>query len=75
MKFKTMDELRKWLTSTFNERMRKNAEDMLADGWTQEEVDAQLAAWNADGERCNRVVLAEVERIVSDPHAPTHKLQ
>ena len=48
---------------------------MMADGWTQEEIDAQLALWNADAERCHKEVLTQLERIMSEPDAPSHKLQ
>jgi hypothetical protein len=72
MKFKSMEEISAWLTDTLNERMQMNAEAMLANGVSQEEVDALMELWRADVERCHADAMATIERIRIDPHAPSH---
>ena len=41
--------------------MQRNADDMMADGWTQEEIDAQMTRWNADVERCHKEALTQLD--------------
>jgi len=68
-----MDELSAWLMNTLNERMQRNADDMLDAGCSPEAIEVMRASF--DVERCHREVLADVKRFVSDPTAPSPKLQ
>lgn len=75
MTFASDEEFSAWLTGILNERMRKNAEGMIADGWTEEEIKARQPEWQAEVERCHRYAMACMRRIVSAPDAPSHELQ
>jgi len=74
MKFRNKEELKAWLDGVAQEHARLNAERMLADGCDPNEVNEFVAQWTADAERQNQAIAAEIERVVSEPDAPSHAL-
>jgi hypothetical protein len=52
-----------------------NAEGMIRDGWTEEEIAPLIAQWRAEGPQWHAEVMAHARRFISDPHAPSCKLQ
>ena len=73
MRFTSMEALSTWVMNTLNERMQRNADDMLDAGCSPEDIEVMRASF--DVERCYRDMMADLERFVSDPTAPSPKLQ
>jgi hypothetical protein len=61
-----------WVHEIVEGQMRENAEQLAADGHDSDAVNALITEWKADAERHIKTMVAELERVMSEPDAPSH---
>jgi predicted type IV restriction endonuclease len=72
MKFYNAEQFAVWLQGVFDERLRTCLEAMRAAGYTSDEVAEAAVVLTEESERARLDVLAQVQRIMADPRAPSH---
>ena len=75
MKFKSAEQFAGWLQGVFDERLRTCLADMRAAGYSADEVAEAAVVLTEESERARLDVLAQVQRIMASPDAPSHELQ
>jgi len=74
MRFTSMEAASAWVASLLKQRMRENVTAMMADGWTQEEAEATMNQGKDVGQlHCE--IMTQIERIISEPNAPSYRDQ
>jgi hypothetical protein len=74
MRFANKEEFMAWLRHVVENQMRENAERMAADGYDTDVVNGLIAEWKADAERHIKTMVSELERVMSEPDAPSHAI-
>ncbi len=73
MKFNSIAEFDEWITDQLKARKQRNVDDMIADGCSQEAIDAMAARFDVEAYRDEAV--AALKRLLDEPNAPTHTMQ
>jgi hypothetical protein len=72
--FANKEEFMLWVHEIVEGQMRENAEQLAADGYDADAVNRLIAEWKADAEHHITAMVGELERVMSDPDAPSHAI-
>ena len=74
MRFANSEQFAAWVRGVFDERLRACLADMRAAGYSADEVAEAAIVLTEESERARLDVLAQVQRIMASPDAPSHEL-